>query len=56
MKTYTGTMKYVSAGNPNASSLYTDVYSGSMPRGSSKLNQAQIQAIKDWILDGAKNN
>lgn len=56
MKTYTGTKKYVSAGKPSSSSLYTEVNSGSMPRGSSKLSAASIQAIKDWIAAGALNN
>ncbi|MDG0816505.1 hypothetical protein [Bdellovibrio svalbardensis] len=55
-KTYSGTMGYVSAGKPGSSSLYTATNSGSMPRGSSKLSSASIQAIKDWITAGAKNN
>ncbi|WP_210415546.1 hypothetical protein [Bdellovibrio sp. NC01] len=56
LKTYSGTMKYVSAKNPGASTLYTEVNSGAMPRGSSKLSSASIKAIKDWITAGAANN
>lgn len=55
-KTYSGTMNYVSAGKPSSSSLYTEVNSGAMPRGSSKLSSTSIQAIKDWIAAGALNN
>ena len=56
MKTYAGTMNYVTAGSPNSSALFTETNSGSMPKGGSKLNAAALQAIKDWITAGAKNN
>lgn len=55
-KTYSGTMKYVKAGNASSSSLYSEVNSGSMPRGGSKLSSSQITAIKTWINNGASNN
>jgi mono/diheme cytochrome c family protein len=56
MKTYAGTMSYVTAGAPNSSTLYTTTNSGSMPKGGSKLNATSLQAIKDWIAAGALNN
>lgn len=55
-KSYSGTLGYVSAGKPGSSSFYTEVNSGGMPKGSGKLSSASIQAIKDWITAGAKNN
>lgn len=56
MKTYTGVMRYVVAGSPQSSSLYTESYSGSMPRGASALGKAELKNLFDWIKAGAKNN
>jgi hypothetical protein len=55
MGSYSGVMNYVSAGNPNSSSLYTDVKNGKMPQGGS-LSTADITTIYDWISAGAPNN
>jgi hypothetical protein len=55
MGTYQGLMNYVSAGNPDSSSLYTSVHGGSMPQGSS-MSTADITTIYDWIQEGAPNN
>jgi hypothetical protein len=46
----------VVAGSPTASSLWTEPNSGSMPKNGSKLPADHIQAIYDWIQDGARNN
>ena len=56
---YANTVAKVVPGNPDASSLYGHV-SGKiqpqMPLGQTPLSQEQIQTIKNWIQDGAKNN
>jgi uncharacterized membrane protein len=44
------------AGNPNGSSTYTDVVSGSMPKSASPLSSTETKAIYDWIVGGALNN
>jgi uncharacterized membrane protein len=54
--TYADTLQSVVAGNPNGSIFYTEINSGSMPRGSTKLTATQIQAVRDWIAAGALNN
>ena len=46
----------VVAGNPDKSPLYTLVKSGTMPFGGTKLADADIQKISDWIKAGAANN
>ncbi len=53
---YAGTMATVTANNPNASPFYTSTVNGSMPRGSTPLTAIQLQAIRDWITQGALNN
>ena len=53
---YSNTLAAVSAQNPSASPLYTAVSSGRMPKGGTKLSDAQIKAISDWITAGAPNN
>ncbi len=50
--TYQSTMNVVGA-TPEASLLYTEVESGSMPRNSAPLSPEEIQTIKKWIEDGA---
>jgi len=54
LSTYAGVMNVVQAGNINASSLYTETLSGSMPRNSASLTTAQMAAIKGWIEAGAR--
>ncbi len=39
----------VTANNPSASSFFTKIDSGSMPKGGSKLPQAVINMVRDWI-------
>lgn len=40
-------------GKPESSSLYQAVYNGSMPSGGTRLTNAELQAIYDWIAAGA---
>lgn len=54
--TYANTKKSVVANNYLQSKLYTEVQSGSMPRGASDLSAEEQTAIKDWIQAGALNN
>src|SRR5690606_6524777 len=53
---YQNTMNTVQPGNINASSLYTSVNSGDMPRNSPRLSNAEVSAIRTWIQNGAANN
>lgn len=41
-------------GNPQQSKLYLSINSGTMPQGSTKLPNNQIQAVYDWIQEGAE--
>jgi formylglycine-generating enzyme required for sulfatase activity len=41
-------------GEPEKSRLFLSVASGAMPPGSEKLTKDQIDAIRDWIREGAK--
>ena len=43
-------------GNANGSPLFRQVNSGLMPKDRSRLQQADIDAIKNWINQGALNN
>jgi mono/diheme cytochrome c family protein len=43
----------VKGGNPDTSSLYTEVASGGMPKDGAALSQARIGLIYDWIKAGA---
>jgi uncharacterized membrane protein len=54
--TYTSTMNTVQAGRPEVSSLYTETVSQRMPTGNNKLTGAELQAIQQWIINGAQNN
>lgn len=56
LRTHTSTIKNIRSGNANSSALYTEVNSGNMPAGGSKLPADQITAIRDWINMGAPNN
>ncbi len=42
--------------NVNSSQLYTEVASGAMPQGNSKLSDYNISLIQKWIQQKAKNN
>lgn len=54
--TYASTMNTVQAGRPEVSSLYTTTLSQRMPTGNNKLTGAELQAIQQWITNGAQNN
>ena len=56
LATYNGMMQVVTAGNASASQLYKQVNSGSMPKQSVKLSDAEISAIYTWIQNGAPND
>lgn len=43
----------VVSSDPASSSLYQEVLSGAMPKGSSALSQTEIEAIYEWISNGA---
>jgi len=55
LSTYAGVMQEVKAGDASQSSLYQQVSSGSMPKQSTKLSDAEIAAIYSWIQNGAQN-
>jgi hypothetical protein len=48
--------KLVLPGDPDHSDLFIQVNTGAMPEGGPKLPSADIQAIHDWIADGAMDN
>lgn len=53
---YANIMKGISANRPTSSKYYTVITNGSMPpNGSAKLTTAQVDIIKKWINEGAKN-
>jgi uncharacterized membrane protein len=54
--TYSSTMNTVQPGNLNASAMYVEVNSGSMPKGGSPLTASEKSAIQTWIQNGALNN
>lgn len=62
LATYAATMKGGSSGpavvpgDPDKSPLYTLVKSGVMPFGGSRLSEADMQKIFDWIKAGALDN
>lgn len=43
----------VTAGDPEASLLYTEVESGEMPQNAPGLSSQEIEAIAEWIRNGA---
>jgi mono/diheme cytochrome c family protein len=49
-------MDVVIAGKPEDSHLYEVLKSGEMPMNSPALSAAEIQAVSDWITQGAQNN
>ncbi len=46
----------VNRGNANSSRLYLTCLDGGMPDDSAPLNTNQLNALRDWINDGAPNN
>lgn len=42
-------------GDPEESSLYIECATGKMPKGGPKLTQAELNALYDWIKDGARD-
>lgn len=44
------------ANNPDRSSLYTSITSGSMPRQGGRLSALEAETIRSWIAKGAKDN
>ncbi len=56
MTTYAGIIAKVSGSNASASSLFTQVESGSMPQNGTELTDAQKCQISNWITAGAQNN
>lgn len=53
---YVGVKKFLVAGNPTGSKLYTEVNTGAMPMGKPKLPANLIKMISDWIKAGALDN
>ena len=47
---------HIVPGQPSSSSLYTQLASGSMPRGKPRLSDAELARVRAWILAGAPNN
>ena len=50
------THELVTPGEPMDSDLYAAVFGGKMPPNKEKLTAEEIDAIRVWILEGAKNN
>lgn len=48
------TNEIVVPGSPDASKFYSAIHSGSMPKGFARLPDNQIQAVFDWIKNGAE--
>lgn len=46
----------VVAGNAAGSEIVNQIATGNMPPGGPPLEDAQVQLISDWIIDGAQNN
>jgi hypothetical protein len=47
---------HIEAGDPDESHLLEEIDEGSMPLGGARLAQRDIDLIRYWILQGAKNN
>jgi len=54
--TYTGTMAVVTASDLTDSLLYTQTASGAMPQGGPVLGTSDLEAISQWIMNGAQND
>jgi hypothetical protein len=46
----------IKAGKPEDSDLFEEVDRGSMPQAAPRLSQKNIELIRYWIIQGAKNN
>ena len=46
----------IKAGKPEDSDLFEEVDRGSMPEAAPRLSQKNIELIRYWIIQGAKNN
>lgn len=46
----------IKAGKPEDSDLFEEVDRGRMPEGGPRLSQRNIELIRYWIIQGAKNN
>lgn len=53
---YAATKLSVKPFDANNSKLYTEVFTGKMPKGTAKLTASEIQMIANWINAGAPNN
>ena len=56
MSTHAGSVQKVTPGNPGVSTLYTEVLNGDMPQGSDPLSAEEIEQIRLWIEQGARDN
>jgi hypothetical protein len=56
-ESYADTLKAVVPTQPNSSNFYYAISAaGTMPLNGTKVNATDLQAVHDWIQDGAKNN
>ncbi len=55
-KGFTTLQHHIVPGQPSSSSLYTQLSSGSMPRGRPRLSDAELARVRAWILAGAPND
>jgi hypothetical protein len=55
-KGYTTVKGKLSVGNPNGSSIVSQLSGGKMPQGRPKMPAADLNVIKAWITAGALNN
>jgi hypothetical protein len=56
MSTYTGVVTAVQSGNAPASMLFLQVFNNTMPPGGPPVSAANVEAIQNWINEGAPNN
>ncbi len=56
LSTYEGVLAIVVPGNPSSSELYRQINGGGMPQWSPSLSSEEIQAVYQWILEGAPND
>ena len=54
--TYESLIEDVLPGRADQSPLYTETKNGSMPMGGEPLTEDELDAIQQWIQDGAPNN
>ena len=55
-ESYNNTIRSVSPGFPDSSPMYLALKSGRMPQVGPKLSDQQLQSVKNWISNGAKND